>query len=975
MGNLVKICLAVSLIWVLSFAQEPNVVWTETYGGAMRDKGYSVQQTRDGGFIVAGETCSFSAGQTDVYLVKTDPLGNEQWHKHFGTPNYDGGYSVQQTSDDGYIITGIYDYADIYLIKTYPSGEIQWWKSIGTSYLDRGNCVQQTIDGGYIIVGITYGYNNPGDVYLVKTNSQGDVQWTRHYGTNWCDCGNYVQQTSDGGYIITGTVLNQNNNNSDDVWLIKTDAYGHMQWEKRFGGTVNDVGYCVQQTIPDGGYIINAFLHHTEGDFMWLIKTDDVGNLQWDKKLRPTPTSIAKGYSVKQTEDLGYVAVGDADLDVYVVKTDRDGNIEWQKTIDGSDHGRSVDLVRDGSYIIAGSTTPIPHAPPWSEVYLIKLGNQINDTDDPLALAYNGNRHLVRKPNSEELHLVYTSEDKVIYVTSTNGGTDWSEPEIIGEGKYPAIALDADHLPSVTWTDDNGGLWYGKQNASSEWDVYHLYNPGVWDPCLNSPPSIAIIPSVRPGIVHILVTRTGGIPGNGVEHKVEDYSFPITQPGQGAFELIEQCMGPPDPPLRSFPSITKCDVDNSLHGVWQRVDTICYATRTVGDEWNNWGPRFEYDGLQSAHPFVETYGDSVFVVWQRDADEEVYRAARHLSYTFGWQNFSLTPATKSLYPVNASGFFTVFNDEIEPPVDSRYEVFYKIEPDDPLTNISQTIYKSIYPQSVARFHVGRKYVYTAWLEGDEAPYGIHFKKIRYIEPDKPDRAFLSSSNGHNPSSPYLIARDSIISDWQIPVDIGYETITYQFPLVPGYRYKLKTVAYHEREDKWKTKVMIDNEEVAEIEYEAYEPETLECWIPPAFYADSVIEVMFECDDGDFAAVGPIFIYQYEYEEGEGGFPGGPMVQQGYTVNNRPVAIYPNPFKEKLTITYQSFDKGRVSINIYDVTGRLVKQFDRTLVSLSDQITWNGNDQNGRIVAQGIYFIRIENLDSGETLCRKVLKIK
>jgi hypothetical protein len=604
-------------------------------------------------------------------------------------------------------------------------------------------------------------------------------------------------------------------------------------------------------------------------------------------------------------------------------------------------------------------------------------------TDDPLALAYNGNRHLVRKPNSEELYLVYTNEDEIIYRYSSNGGTDWSLPEIIGEGEYPAISLSRECLPSVTWTDNEGGLWYRRQFRPKQWgNIYHLYNPGFQDPYLNSPPSMVIIPSA-PDIAHILVTRSGGIPGNGVAHTVEDFSFPIIQPEQGIFRLIEQTYGPLEPPLRSNPSITICDVDNSLHGVWMHTDTVWYGTKQEGIvDWNVWGWQFFEYGLQSAHPFVETYGDSVFVVWQHleppTLKEEVYRAANWIYYSppqFTWSNLSLTPMTKSLYSVNASGFFTVFVDELEPPIDSRYEIFYKIESDDPLTNISQTEPKSIYPQSVARFHVGRKHLYTAWLEGDEIPYEIRFKKIRYVEPDKPDRTFLSSSNGHNPSSPYLIARDSFIADWQIPVDIGYETITYQFPLEPGYYYKLKTVAYHECEDKWKTKVMIDNEEVAEIEYEAYEPETLACWIPSEFYADSVVEVIFECDDGDFTSVGLIYIYQYEYEEGEGGFPGGPMTQENHSLVQFSFICHPNPFNDKVHINFSFPTVCQVKATIYDVAGRFIKKLYQDLAEGSISINWCGSDDDGNAVSQGVYFLQIENLSTGETSVQKILKIK
>jgi len=601
-------------------------------------------------------------------------------------------------------------------------------------------------------------------------------------------------------------------------------------------------------------------------------------------------------------------------------------------------------------------------------------------SSNPGALAYNGNRHMVRRPNSEELHMVYTSEDKVMYTYSANGGIDWSSPEIIGEGKYPAITIGSDDLPAVTWTDDAGGLWYRRQIQPEEWsDVYHLYNPAVSNLPLNSPPSIAIIPST-PNIVHILVTRSGGIPNGGPKHTVENYSFPITNPGQGSFELIEQVYGPLEPPLRSFPSLAKCNVDNSLHAVWQRVDTICYATKPINQSWNNWGWQFEDEGLQSAHPFVETYGDSVFVVWQRKEGfynyEEVYRAARHLGIIppyFTWQNFSLTSETASLYPVNASGFFTVLVDLPSPHMNTWWEIYYKTRPQEPRYNISQTPYTwSHYPHSSARFcAISGSYLYTAWLDKPGAAYAIRFKRIHHIPRDM---AYLTSSNGHNPSSPYLIARDSCISDWQVPVDIGYATISYQFPLEPGYLYKLKAVAYHESSGEWREWIKIDNHPRHLIKYNAYEPETLEFWIPPAFYQDSLIEVVFERIAGDFAAVGPIYIYQYEYAEGEGGFPGGPMAQENQPLNKTSLILFPNPFIQTLNIKFQNQTEKWVSVKVYDVSGRLVKNLYTGIVNGNHTLTWSGNDDYGRIVAQGIYFLKFEDFDTKESSCRKIVKV-
>ncbi len=983
MKSLAKICITITILWAVGSAQEPNVVWTRTYGGSMGDKGYSVSRTQDGGCIIAGETYSFGAGNTDVYLVKVDCMGNQQWHKWFGTANYDNAQCIQQTTDGEYIVAGAYNnngISDIYLIKVYSNGNLHWWKHIGTTAYDEwGHWVEQTIDNGFIVVGGQMALAQQ-DVFLFKTDTYGNVEWSQIYGGNQMDIGFCVQQTiPDHGYIITG--LTSSFGAGAQIWLIKTDEYGSHQWDKIFGYADWDEGRCVRQTFPDRGYIIAGTLR-SQGIFMGLIKVDASGNLLWEKRLRPSPNSVARGYSVKQTTDGGYIAVGEAMLtnhwDTYVVKLDKDGNLEWQKVIDRAgrdDHGYAFDLIGSDSYIIAGASDI---AGAWYDIQLIKLGLMLNDTDDSLALAYNGNRHLVRHPSSEAFHLVYTRENKVIYQYSTNGGTNWTSPSDIGIGKLPAITLNSGNLPSVTWTDDIGGLWYRRQTAPGVWgETYHLYDPwGIFQPKLNAPLSIVITPHATGDSVHILCTMHN--PANQPINRVAVYSFHINDPMNGSFAEIEGGAGQYAGAIRYNPSIAKNTINNSLHAVWQRADTICYATRQIGQQWQNWGPRFEDKGILSAHPFVECYGDMVYVVWEHKespgAPEEAYKGKRRLDESdFSCRNLSRTPESPSRYPVNASGLFTVFQDSPWPPINGP-EIYYKVHPEDEPYNISQTISGSYYPQSVARIIPTRSYLYAAWLDGDAPPYEIRFKKLPYIPIELP--AYLTSNDGYETPSSYLVQRDSFISTWQVPVDVGYQTIKYRFPLEPGYRYIIKVIGYHESSGQWREWVRIDGKLKHLIKYNAYEPETLEFWIPPAYYQDGRIDVVFERISGNFATAGPIEIYQYEYEEGEGEM-GGPMAQESQLLNNAGITIFPNPFKDRLVINLTAAEKplsdfgNSLSIKIYDVAGRLIKQYNNP----APKIVWNGDDEYGRHIPAGVYFLTVDNPDAKQTFCHKIIKLE
>jgi hypothetical protein len=395
-----------------------------------RGESYSAQPTSDGGFIAVGETGDFSSYQHYIYLIKTDMYGDTVFVKTYGTA-FSGeiavGMFVRQTSDSGFIVTGytnVYNpYDDTFLLKTDSNGNVTWIKyfnSVGNR--SKGQSVEQTIDGGYILTG-----SADSSVFLTKTDANGIVLWKKLFYNSTFVSGLSVQQTSDGGYILTGG-SDFSDTTGADVYLIKTDAVGTIIWSKNIGGSLQDEGRCVQQTI-DGGYIVlgnSLSFGGGTGMNIYLIKTDASGNVVWTKTIGGT--SYDFGYSLQQTMDGGYVITGTTyilginEYYLYLIKTNNSGVLQWSKYFEGATKGYSVRQAAGQGYIICGVGGP--YAPDITDTYVIKtdsLGNGGCFESEGI---------------TTESNVVSTITSSIIIVDSV-GGTKPSLPIIVGNGgKY-----------------------------------------------------------------------------------------------------------------------------------------------------------------------------------------------------------------------------------------------------------------------------------------------------------------------------------------------------------------------------------------------------------------------------------------------------------------------------------------------------------------------------------------------------------
>jgi hypothetical protein len=323
-------------VYVIKLDANGNLQWTKTIGGPSDDWGFSLIQTSDGDYAIAGYTESFGAGEDDVYVVKLDANGNLQWTKTIGGPKDEEGYSLIQTSDGGYAIAGTTQSfgageADVYVVKLDANGNLQWTKTIGGPSNDESLSLIQTSDGGYAIAGTTQSFGaGEADVYVVKLDANGNLQWTKTIGGENIYSGSSLIQTSDGGYAIAGTTTSFGAGEAD-VYVVKLDANGNLQWTKTIGGPSNDESLSLIQT-SDGGYAIAGTTQSFgAGDRdVYVVKLDAKGNLQWTKNIGGP--SDDWGFSLIQTSDGGYAIAGHTfsfgagEWNVYVVKLDRNGD-------------------------------------------------------------------------------------------------------------------------------------------------------------------------------------------------------------------------------------------------------------------------------------------------------------------------------------------------------------------------------------------------------------------------------------------------------------------------------------------------------------------------------------------------------------------------------------------------------------------------------------------------------------------------
>jgi PKD repeat protein len=363
---------------VVKLDGDGKVLWQRCFGGSNSDSASSIQQTSDGEYIVAGATSSDDGdvsgnhGDADAWVVKLDAAGKVLWQRCLGGSNLDSASSIQQTSDGGYIVagetssddgdvSGNHGDRDAWLVKLDADGKIAWQRCLGGSIEDGARSVQQTVDGGYILAGYTEsidgdvsGNHGDRDAWVVKLDDGGEISWQRCLGGSGWDDASSIQQTSDGGYILAAETWSYDgdvigNHGWYDAWVVNMDADGAISWQRCLGGEGSDGACSVQQT-SDGGYIVSGSVKYYENDRIrtrldpppvraLVVKLNADGAVAWHKELGGRWYGYSVGSSVQQTVDSGYIIAGTTysddgdvsgnhgDSDAWVVKLKSNGSM------------------------------------------------------------------------------------------------------------------------------------------------------------------------------------------------------------------------------------------------------------------------------------------------------------------------------------------------------------------------------------------------------------------------------------------------------------------------------------------------------------------------------------------------------------------------------------------------------------------------------------------------------------------------
>ncbi len=410
-----------------------QITFEENYGGMEDDIGQCVKQTQDSGYICCGYTRSGSAGDYDLYILRTDAFGDTLWTKTMGGSGYDAGYSLVITPDNGFLICSTLfhpgkAHSDIWLVRLNPNGDTLWTKSNFSTTDSRAHSVQLTSSDGYILTGTREDATGTGHMFLMETDANGDSLWSKEYPFWATSGGNSVITTNDDGFLICGYIDRTFPTWNRNLGLVKTNNQGDTLWTKQVGGLAYEMGWSVCENTL-GGYLAAGYttgLGATSGDLLFA-KVSIIGELEWLSQFGKTGLDIA--YDVTTTSDLNYIATGNtaeqgSELqEAWLIKLDQAGDTLWTQSFGDfrKSFGYSVQQTNDGGFVFCGSTNASGTG--LYDVFLVKTNDEggvitshLSDLDTPANTC-----NVYPNPSDGIFTIASIAEIKEIRITTLSG--------------------------------------------------------------------------------------------------------------------------------------------------------------------------------------------------------------------------------------------------------------------------------------------------------------------------------------------------------------------------------------------------------------------------------------------------------------------------------------------------------------------------------------------------------------------------
>jgi len=506
--------------WVLKLDARGEVEWARAYGGPAWDDRVSIDQCADGGYQLAAETMSFGAGAADLWVLKLDSNCLVVWQKTYGEALSEGTPFVRATPGGGALLAGTNKVSgrgdDIWLLKLDSEGRVEWQRAYGGRGTDCAGALELTADGGIVIAGPTSSFGEGDwDIWVLKLDGSGAIEWEKAYGESNSEWAHGILQTSDGGYIVVGSREVTGPNIFCQV--LKLDSRGEIEWEKEVRGGEYGVAWAVAEAA-DGGYLVTAMRSSFSPQVGWLFKLDASGNLEWEKTYGGL--GFDDLFDVLATPEGGFVAVGGTSTfsvdrgDAWVLKLNGEGRVDG--TCGFIRESRST--ITDTSLTVQDTEAVV------LETTVVGIDTQARVRDTPVTVT----------EQCGDGGCVYLACEFIE-----------AEPEVVCEGD------------SQTFT---AGRLCGEGPVSVEWD----FDGDTLPDAAGNPVEVAL----PPGVWSVRATATDSCPDPGpqscfVEKEVE--VLPSSPPGE-----VSDIKGG-EPPLLVNPSATRLVVEKVPEAVAYNV--------------------------------------------------------------------------------------------------------------------------------------------------------------------------------------------------------------------------------------------------------------------------------------------------------------------------------------------------------------------------------------------------------------------